>query len=52
MRLLRSHLLTRMGSLADGLLRRTDGLIGRLVTQGNPNRRSAIEALLAVVNRG
>lgn len=52
MRLLRWHLLTRLGSLADGLLRRVDGVIGQLVTHGNPNRRSAIEALLAVVNRG
>lgn len=51
-RLLRSHLLTRIGSLADGLLRRMDSLIGRRAAQGNPNRRSVIEALLAVANRG
>lgn len=52
MRVLRWHLLTRLGSQADQLLRAVDSLIGEYIYEGAPERRSVIEYLLAVVNRG
>jgi len=51
-RALRSHLMTRVGSLADQVLRGADTLIGQYVYSGVRDRRSAIEALLWLANRG
>lgn len=50
-RLLRSHIVTRLGTLADRLLRGADGMIERYLFPGVPGRRSVIETLLAFANR-
>lgn len=49
---LRSHAMTRIGSLADQVLRGADTLIGQYIYAGDAGRRSVIESLLAVANRG
>lgn len=51
-RLLRSHAMTRLGALADRALRGADALVTRYIHAGAPDRRSAIEALIALANRG
>lgn len=51
-RLLRTHLATRLGTVADRLLRGVDSVIEQYVYAGRPGRRSVIEALLALANRG
>lgn len=55
-RLFRWHVLTRIGSQADQVLRAADALIGQYVgtyvRSGATERRSVIEALLSLVNRG
>lgn len=52
MRILRSRLLTRLGGHADQLLRAADTLIGQYIYEGAAQRRSVIEFLLALFNRG
>ncbi len=51
-RILRWHLLTRLGSQLDQLLRATDAFIGQHVCDGARDRRSLIEILRALANRG
>ncbi len=51
-RLLRSHVVTRLGTVADRLLRGVDSMIEQYVYSGNPRRRSVIETLLSLANRG
>jgi UDP-2,3-diacylglucosamine pyrophosphatase LpxH len=51
-RVFRWHLLTRIGSQADQLLRAADALIGQYVYDGARDRRSLIEILRVMANRG
>lgn len=50
-RRLRSHVVTRLGTIADRLLRRMDSMIEQYVYTGAPGRRSVIETLLAFTCR-
>jgi UDP-2,3-diacylglucosamine pyrophosphatase LpxH len=49
-RLLRAHMLTRLGTWADQGLRRLDRALSRLAGTAGPERRSVIEWLLSCVN--
>ncbi len=50
-RVFRVHLMTRIGSHLDHLLRRLDRVLARRLGQAGPHRRSMIEAVLAGVAR-
>lgn len=50
-RRLRSHVVTRLGTIADRLLRRMDSVIEHYFHSGTPERRSVIEMLLAFTCR-